>query len=85
MESMSGRVRSSDIQREFGNLLSMMGSLQNAALYLKSKFGLLAATAPVRIEAAFQREQDGALEWMEVDMDAWEELVPHMHRLIIRS
>ena len=85
MESMSGRVRSSDFQRKYGNLLSMMGPLQNAALYLKSKFGLLAATAPVRIEAAFRREQDGALEWMEVDMDAWEELVPHMHRLIIRS
>ncbi|TRM69141.1 hypothetical protein BD626DRAFT_473067 [Schizophyllum amplum] len=62
---------------------SMSG--RNAALYLKSKFGLLAATAPVRIEAAFRREQDGALEWMEVDMDAWEELVPHMHRLLIRS
>ncbi|KAI5890300.1 uncharacterized protein SCHCODRAFT_02631430 [Schizophyllum commune H4-8] len=62
---------------------SMSG--RNAALYLKSKFGLLAATAPVRIEAAFRREQDGVLEWMEVDMDAWEELVPHMHRLIIRS
>ncbi|KAL1695980.1 hypothetical protein GGG16DRAFT_121304 [Schizophyllum commune] len=62
---------------------SMSG--RNAALYLKSKFGLLAATAPVRIEAAFRREQDGAVEWMEVDMDAWEELVPHMHRLIIRS
>ncbi|KAL1741346.1 hypothetical protein HDZ31DRAFT_45641 [Schizophyllum fasciatum] len=55
---------------------------RNAALYIKSKVG---ATESVVIEAAFRRDEDGALEWAKVDLDAWEELVPYMQRLIVHE
>ncbi|KAJ3547343.1 hypothetical protein NMY22_g1692 [Coprinellus aureogranulatus] len=54
---------------------------QNALLYLKSKFGLLSSPRPVYLQASFLGETDG--EFVEVDLDAWEELVPHIDRLRI--
>lgn len=53
---------------------------RNAFLYLKSKFGLLNSTTPLYIQAAFIGDEE---DFVEVDMDAWEELVPHIYRLRI--
>lgn len=51
---------------------------RNAMIYLKSKFGLLSAARPVIMDASFIGKED---EFVEVDMDAWEELVPQIAKL----
>ncbi|TEB30307.1 hypothetical protein FA13DRAFT_1733609 [Coprinellus micaceus] len=56
---------------------------QNAVLYLKSKFGLLSSPRPVYLQASFLCMADG--EFVEVDLDAWDELAPHIDRLRIIS
>ncbi|TFK23940.1 hypothetical protein FA15DRAFT_670027 [Coprinopsis marcescibilis] len=59
-----------------------MGAMngRNAFLYLKSKFGLLSTSAPLYLSASFTGSPD---KFVEVDMDAWEELVPYIEKLRI--
>lgn len=46
-------------------------------MYMKSKFGLLNTSAAVFLQATFDEDA----KFVEVDLDSWEELVGHMHRL----
>ena len=59
----------------------MCCSAQNAFLYLKSKFGILNTNSALYLEALIIGEDD----FVEVDFDAWEELVPHISRLRVIS
>lgn len=53
---------------------------KNAFLYVKSKLGLLASPRPLYLQASFFGcGTDG--EFVEVDLDAWEELAPFIDRL----
>lgn len=62
-------------------MASMNG--RNAFLYLKSKFGLLSSPRPLFLQVLFVGEAEG--DYVEVDLDAWEELAPHIERLRIIS
>ncbi|KIM40264.1 hypothetical protein M413DRAFT_446438 [Hebeloma cylindrosporum] len=53
---------------------------RNALLYMKSKFGLLNATAACFHQATFEGNEE---QFVEVDLDSWEELVAYMVRLRI--
>ncbi|KAF9012483.1 hypothetical protein BDQ17DRAFT_1343989 [Cyathus striatus] len=53
---------------------------RNAIVYMKSKFGLLNSTSPFYLQASFIGDEES---YVEVDLDAWEELVPHISRLRI--
>jgi hypothetical protein len=53
--------------------------MQNAFVDLKKKFGLLNATTPLYLEAQFF----GHSKYVEVDMDAWEELIAYIEKLRI--
>ncbi|KAG2015718.1 hypothetical protein CC2G_008962 [Coprinopsis cinerea AmutBmut pab1-1] len=54
---------------------------RNAFLYLKSKFGLLSTSNALYLSASFVG--DSQQQFVEVDMDAWGELVPYIERLRI--
>lgn len=76
------------IMVEYGNRVMALGrkrmgvmSGRNAFLYLKSKFGILNTNSALYLEALIIGEE----EYVEVDFDAWEELVPHISRLRIIS
>ncbi|KAE9408752.1 hypothetical protein BT96DRAFT_1013364 [Gymnopus androsaceus JB14] len=58
---------------------------RNAFVYLKSKFGLLNATTPLYLQAViFGRAKDEENEtFVELDLEAWEELVPYIAKLRI--
>jgi len=47
---------------------------------MKSKFGLLNATTACFIQATFEGNEE---QFVEVDLDSWEELVAYMVRLRI--
>ena len=79
MGVMSGRVRV--CQRGVIVVELMCCSAQNAFLYLKSKFGILNTNSALYLEALIIGEDD----FVEVDFDAWEELVPHISRLRVIS
>ncbi|KXN85302.1 Putative 2-hydroxyacid dehydrogenase UNK4.10 [Leucoagaricus sp. SymC.cos] len=73
------------IMISYNNRVMALGRRRMASLngrvaltYLKSKFGLLNATRPVILNASFIGKEE---EFVEIDMDAWEELVPHIDRL----
>ncbi|TFK44871.1 hypothetical protein BDQ12DRAFT_661522 [Crucibulum laeve] len=85
--AVSTATTSKPIMIEYGNRIMALGrkrmavmSGRNAFLYLKSKFGLLNATAALYLQATFIGDEET---FVEVDMDAWEELVPYMHKLRI--
>ncbi|KAF9073574.1 hypothetical protein BDP27DRAFT_1318526 [Rhodocollybia butyracea] len=64
-------------------LASMTG--RNAFAYLKSKFGLSNATTPLYLQAmiAGHRKAGEAEVFFEIDMEAWEEIVPYIEKLRI--
>ncbi|PPQ64931.1 hypothetical protein CVT26_015651 [Gymnopilus dilepis] len=75
------------IMVEFGSRIMAVGRSRmaamtgrNALLYMKSKFGLLNATTPLYLQAAFTGDEE---RFVEVDLDSWEELVEHMQKLRI--
>ncbi len=59
--------------------------LQNAFIYIKSKFGLLNATTPLYLHAVFPGGPDEEEKYVEVDLEAFEELVMHMSKLRIMT
>lgn len=75
MGVMSGRVRAF----QCGLFTVELNWTQNAFLYLKSKFGILNTNSALYLEALMIGED----EFVEVDVDAWEELVPHISKLRI--
>ncbi|KAF8653278.1 hypothetical protein AX16_003980 [Volvariella volvacea WC 439] len=82
---MSAESRSSPIIVECGQRTMALGrarmaslSGRNAFLYLQSKFGLLDSRKPLHLEAIFTASGEN---YIEIDMDAWEELVPHIKKL----
>lgn len=74
MAGMNGRVCLSVNEHEY-----LSHILKNAFLYLKRTFGLLNATTPLYLQAVFS----GSSAYVEVDTEAWEELVPYIVRLRI--
>ncbi len=50
-----------------------------------SKFGLLNATTPLYLHAAIRAKDVENDTFVEIDMDAWEELVPYIERLRITT
>ncbi|KAJ3986225.1 hypothetical protein F5890DRAFT_1019655 [Lentinula detonsa] len=54
---------------------------QNAFVYVKGKFGLLNASTPLFLQAVITGKADGA--FVEIDLDAWEEIVPYIVKLRI--
>ncbi|KIK09204.1 hypothetical protein K443DRAFT_83368 [Laccaria amethystina LaAM-08-1] len=76
------------IMVEYGNRVMALGrkrmgvmSGRNAFIYLRSKFGILNTNSALYLEALIIGED----EFVEVDFDAWEELVPHISKLRIIS
>ncbi len=59
--------------------------LQNAFIYVKSKLGLLNATTPLHLQALFHGPAEEEERYMEIDLEAWEELVPHILKLRIMT
>ncbi|KAK0460913.1 uncharacterized protein EV420DRAFT_166108 [Desarmillaria tabescens] len=58
---------------------------QNAFIYIKSKFGLLNATTPLYLHAVFPGGPDEEEKYVEVDLEAFEELVVHISKLRIMT
>ncbi|KAF5343556.1 hypothetical protein D9758_012956 [Tetrapyrgos nigripes] len=76
---------------EFGKRTIALGrkhmgkmSGKNAFLYVKSKFGLLNASTPLHLQAKFNFE-GSSTEYVEIDLEAWEEMVPYIQKLRIMT
>ncbi|THV06897.1 hypothetical protein K435DRAFT_416274 [Dendrothele bispora CBS 962.96] len=85
---------------EFGKRTIALGRTQlggmsgrNAFLYIKSKFGLLNASTPLHLQAKFFPLSTGSSstttsardEYVEIDIEAWEELVPFVQKLRVMT
>ncbi|KAJ3726962.1 hypothetical protein EV361DRAFT_793100 [Lentinula raphanica] len=73
---------------EFGHRTMALGRKRmaamtgrNAFVYVKGKFGLLNASTPLFLQAVITGKTDGA--FVEIDLDAWEEIVPYIEKLRI--
>ncbi|KAJ3749423.1 hypothetical protein DFH05DRAFT_1476687 [Lentinula detonsa] len=73
---------------EFGHRTMALGRKRmatmagrNAFVYVKGKFGLLNASTPLFLQAVITGKADGA--FVEIDLDAWEEIVPYIVKLRI--
>ncbi|KAJ3814736.1 hypothetical protein EV368DRAFT_35129 [Lentinula lateritia] len=73
---------------EFGHRTMALGRKRmstmtgrNAFLYVKGKFGLLNASTPLFLQAVITGRAEGA--FVEIDLDAWEEIVPYIEKLRI--
>ncbi|KAF8908017.1 hypothetical protein CPB85DRAFT_1223021 [Mucidula mucida] len=76
----------------FGNRTMALGRRRmagmtgrNAFIYVKSKLGLLNATTPLHLQALFHGPAEEEERYMEIDLEAWEELVPHILKLRIMT
>ncbi|SJK97862.1 uncharacterized protein ARMOST_01117 [Armillaria ostoyae] len=92
MAASSANTQGAPIMVTFGNrtmafgkkkMASMTG--RNAFIYIKSKFGLLNATTPLYLHAVFPGGPDEEEKYVEVDLEAFEELVMHMSKLRIMT
>ncbi|KIY68066.1 hypothetical protein CYLTODRAFT_421920, partial [Cylindrobasidium torrendii FP15055 ss-10] len=56
---------------------------RNAFVYVKGKLGLLNATTPLYLQACFKPldAYDEDEKYVELDLEAWEELVPYILKL----
>ncbi|KAK7438455.1 hypothetical protein VKT23_018068 [Stygiomarasmius scandens] len=76
---------------EFGKRTIALGrkhmgqmSGRNAFLYVKSKFGLLNASTPLHLQAKFNFA-GSSNDYVEIDIEAWEELVPFIQKMRIMT
>ncbi|KAF5383449.1 hypothetical protein D9757_006129 [Collybiopsis confluens] len=91
--SMASPSSSPILTIQFGNRTMALGRKRmaamngrNAFVYLKSKFGLLNATTPLYLQAVIAGSpKDGSEIFVEIDMDAWEEVILHVQKLRITT
>ncbi|KAH7876715.1 uncharacterized protein C8R40DRAFT_1098395 [Lentinula edodes] len=68
-------------RKRMSTMTGRVSSFKNAFLYVKGKFGLLNASTPLFLQAVITGRADGA--FVEIDLDAWEEIVPYIEKLRI--
>lgn len=88
----NAKAQAAPIMVTFGNrtmafgkkkMASMTG--RNAFIYIKSRFGLLNATTPLYLHAVFPGGPDEEEKYVEVDLDAFDELVMYISKLRIMT